>query len=229
MTAASGRRLINKLGEDAIPVMGGGPVKASAVWKRGWAIAKDATGYLVPFTEATGLTSAGVAEEDVDATGASSGDLWARAVTATCEFENGANSDAFAITDGPKVAYAGDNQTACKTSNSGARSILGVFSHLDPESGKPMVWVGPQAAAVAQALSLLGTVQQRVLTLVAGTVTDASNFVISASSVVIPIRESTGGTEGNLTTTKSAGAPGSVTVNSSSALDTSKVRVLVIG
>lgn len=153
MTAAAARIPISEIGTGALPAYVGGGAAASAKWFRGWSLAKNAAGYLVPFTTATGLTSAGIAEDDLDATGYADGDLEGRARAQCHERENGPGGDAFLVTDPPAVAYGSDNQTACKTSAGDTRSIMGVFLYLDPESGKPVVWVGPAAAAMGAAMA----------------------------------------------------------------------------
>lgn len=72
------------------------------------------------------------------------------------------------------------------------------------------------------------SVQQGVATLVAGTVTVATAN-ITAGSVIVPIRETPGGTPGDLSIgSPTPGTPGSFAINSTDGGDTSKVRWLVL-
>jgi len=72
-------------------------------------------------------------------------------------------------------------------------------------------------------------VQSAEVTLVAGTATE-STLTYTASSQVIPIRNTGAGTEGDLSVgTITPGAPGSAVIDSANGADTSTVTVLVIG
>jgi len=86
------------------------------------------------------------------------------------------------------------------------------------------------AQGTADAAVPLASVQQAVGTMVAGSVTFAA-FTLTASSVVVPIKEvEDGAASGALTVGAiTPGAPGSVTITSDDNAETSTIRALVIG
>lgn len=85
------------------------------------------------------------------------------------------------------------------------------------------------AQGTADAAVPKASVQQGVATLVAGTAAVATANITAASKVV-PIRETEGGVIGDLSiSAQTPGTPGSFNIDSSNALDTSKVRWLVLG
>ncbi len=126
---------------------------------RGWHAMRNAAGYLVPITAATGLTSAGMATADADNTNGSDGDLvvdvWVQPVNVPfC----GGGADALTDAMAPCVCWGLDNQTIGATSGSGARSVYGLFLGVDTSTNPSsyMVWPGPVAAALCASLLATG-------------------------------------------------------------------------
>lgn len=156
MTAATNRKDIFALAR-AVPARVKVSAKANAIWKKGWHLATDSTGFAVKFTEALGLKSAGLALEDVDNTGGADGAITSECVSSPFVQENGTAGDVLAIADLGSVVYMADNQTACKTSNDGARSPGGVLIDLDADTGKPVIFGGPIGAALAASIDDLGS------------------------------------------------------------------------
>jgi hypothetical protein len=141
------------MGTSALPQRIQAKVAGSTAIKRGWLCMYNASGYLVPATASTTLSSAGIAEEDIDTTGISDGVKSITVIQGTVDLAFGDSGDA--ITDANLSAptvWAIDNQTVGATSGSSARSVAGVFMGINPDTGLARVWVGPAAFAVGTAL-----------------------------------------------------------------------------
>lgn len=88
-------------------------------------VAVNSSGYVVPFSEATGLRAIGVAAEEKDNTDGASGALVCQIDCGIFKFANSTNSDAITNAHIGQICYGVyDNQVA-RTSNSGARSPAG--------------------------------------------------------------------------------------------------------
>jgi len=110
------------------------PVKASTIIYEGATVATDSSGYAVPASEATGLKCWGVAEETVDNSAGSNGTLFIKVRCGVFSRDVGTSGDAFAQADIGKTAYAMDDHTMGKTSNTGARSPAGIFMGYDTDN-----------------------------------------------------------------------------------------------
>lgn len=151
MTAATERVEISSHGDQAIPCYGGGGVKTNEVIKRGWLVATDTNGLLVELVTATGLIAAGIALEDIDMTGLTTGSKSIRTRIGVIEAFNSGGADELDNGDMGAPVFGVDNQTVAKTSGGGTRSQVGVMHGLNTETGKVRVFVGPIATAIAAA------------------------------------------------------------------------------
>lgn len=152
MTAATGRVPRNiRTAREALPSADKLPLAADVAPFAGWLMARNSSGYGVPFTETIGLISAGRAQRDQDA-GSSDGEAAVLVDTMVEDIDqSSAEGDSFVDGDAPAVAYGIDNNTIGK--NSTGRSIAGVFLGINPSTGKARLWSG--VAAHAMAIGLL--------------------------------------------------------------------------
>ena len=88
-------------------------------------------------TTATGKVCVGVADDTVDNSGGSAGDLQVPVRRGCFQFANSASTDALANTDYGATCYIVDNQTVAKTDGSSARSKAGIVRGVDSNG----VWV----------------------------------------------------------------------------------------
>lgn len=120
-------------------------VKASTKIYAGGMVATDATGYAVPAATSTALKVWGIAEDTVDNTAGSSGDLLVRVRRGAFNLNVGTSGDALTIADIGAMVYAIDDNTVGKTSGSSARSIAGKF--IGYEDSLPYFEITGQVAA----------------------------------------------------------------------------------
>lgn len=152
MTATTNRVPRNtRTADKAIPSAWKFDMPAGVEAKKGWLMAyRLADGLAVPFTEATNLGSAGVAQSD-QAAGTADG-----AVGVICDgmledFDmSTAGGDSFTNADIPAIAYGVSNHEVGKLST--GRSIAGIFFGLNPDTGKARCFVGPAAFTMAKAM-----------------------------------------------------------------------------
>lgn len=130
MAAATKARNVKHYGPDK-GYIHGCKVKANAVICAGTMIGKDATGYYVPVTAATGLSAVMVALQDADATGKANGALEIEGATGIFGMEIASAGDALAQTDVGATVYGLDNQTAAKTNGGSTRSAIGVLARVE--------------------------------------------------------------------------------------------------
>lgn len=114
------------------------PVLATTKVLAGTIVALTAAGYAQGGATATTLTAVGMADETVDNTAGSSGDLkvpvrndgWFR-------FANSASGDLITIAEIGDSCYIVDNQTVAKTDGTGTRSVAGKIRDVDAAG----VWI----------------------------------------------------------------------------------------
>lgn len=134
MTATTTERTLLQCGESAAPylVPGEFDVAASTKIVGGTIVCVDASGNATPAVTASSAVSAlrvvGIAENTVDNTAGSAGDLKIRVRTGIQRFINGDAITKSSIND---LAFAGDNQTVYKSSASGTRPRCGVIRNVD--------------------------------------------------------------------------------------------------
>lgn len=119
-------------------------VAASTKIFKGALVVLNATGYLTNATGAAGEAIRGVAQQYVDNSAGSAGDLSCDVMQGAFEFHNSSSTDQITIADAEKVCYVVDNHTVAKTSNAGVRAIAGVVQSIAPD-GKVRVRVGHRA------------------------------------------------------------------------------------
>lgn len=132
-------------------------------------------------------------------------------------------------------AAASASDLAATTLGAGA-SLIGIYdvaenltaTNVEAAFAEIFASIGPIVDAATGAVPL-ASVQTGSATLVAGEAAVAT-ATLTNGSVILPIRDVLGGTAGALTITAvTPGAPGTFTLTSASATDTSVVRWLVIG
>ncbi|MBI1201485.1 MAG: hypothetical protein GC182_03130 [Rhodopseudomonas sp.] len=106
-------------------------------------VMRNASGYAVKGATATGLVGVGRAEERVDNSGGSAGDLPIKVRPGIFRYANSASGDLITIADINKPCYAVDDQTVAKTDGTGTRSIAGFIDAVDSVG----VWVKFDEAA----------------------------------------------------------------------------------
>jgi hypothetical protein len=94
-------------------------------------------GYAKPGAVATGKVAVGRAEEQVDNSGGSNGDVTVRVKRGVFLFNNSAASDAIALSDVGANCYIVDDETVAKTNGTNTRSVAGKIEDVSAEG----VWV----------------------------------------------------------------------------------------
>lgn len=139
MAATAARKTAERDGKQfSFPMDGGSQVFKGAM------VALDASGNAVDVTEATGLIICGIAEESVDNTDGSNGDLRVTVRAGVFKLANATAGDAITAADIGNPAYATDNETVSDVAT--GRSIAGCIVDVDDDGG---IWVkmGPDASA----------------------------------------------------------------------------------
>jgi hypothetical protein len=112
------------------------PVKAATKIYAGALVVLDA-GKAKGGAAATGLIAVGRAEEQVDNSDGSDGDLTVKVRRGTFRYANSASTDAITMSEVGKTVYIVDDQTVAKTDGSSARSAAGICRFVDSAG----VWV----------------------------------------------------------------------------------------
>jgi hypothetical protein len=92
---------------------------------------RNSSGYVTKGATATGAVGCGRAEERVDNSGGSAGDLDVRYRPGIFRFANSASTDLIGITEIGKPCYVVDDQTVAKTDGTASRSIAGFVEGVD--------------------------------------------------------------------------------------------------
>jgi hypothetical protein len=148
----------------------------------------------------------------------------------------GANGETWTAADRYQIAYGVDNQTVSKVAT--GKSPAGIV--FDVKGGLPWVLSHPSLAPMLASPGDAPLVAPQVLqaTLVAGTVTVATGFDLRATSIIVPVRRTAGGTTGNdyIVTARTSGAAGtaSITIQAQTAgvlvnTDTSVIDIIIFG
>lgn len=140
MAAATRNRNTKHYGPHVAGMIHGAKVKANAVIYAGTMFGRDATGYVVPVTAATGLIAVSVAKQSADATGKASGALEIEGYTGVFGMDIGTAGDALTELDVGKTVYGIDNQTVGKTDGGATRSAVGKLVRV--EGGQAFVQFG---------------------------------------------------------------------------------------
>ncbi|WP_172298341.1 hypothetical protein [Pseudoruegeria sp. HB172150] len=145
MTALTkNRNTLQAIGDNRV-----GLVAASTLIYAGAFLMRNAAGYLVEGQTATGLVGVGRAEEQVDNSDGSAGDLSASYRVGIFRFANSTSTDEITQADIGALCYAVDDQTVAKTDGTATRSAAGVVHDVD-EAG---VWVRFDEALTAAAVA----------------------------------------------------------------------------
>lgn len=112
------------------------PAAASAVLA-GTIVVINASGYAEAASTATGKIAVGVAEESVDNSGGSAGDLNVPVRRGVFAFANSADTDEITLADVGSTCYLVDNQTVAKTDDESNRSAAGTVRDVNDDG----VWV----------------------------------------------------------------------------------------
>lgn len=112
------------------------PAAASKVLA-GTIVVLNAAGYAEGATTAAGKTAVGVAEDTVDNSAGSAGDLNVPVRRGVFAFANSASTDEIKLTDVGSTCYLVDNQTVAKTDGSASRSAAGTVRDVNDDG----VWV----------------------------------------------------------------------------------------
>ena len=94
-------------------------------------VMRNAAGFVTKGATATGSVGCGRAEERVDNSGGSAGDLDIRYRPGIFRFANSAAADLIGITEIGKPCFVVDDQTVAKTDGTGTRSLAGFVEGFD--------------------------------------------------------------------------------------------------
>ncbi len=133
MTATTTERLPIRRAADQLSFPAAAGVKILA----GTIVVGNASGNAEPGTTATGKVGLGIAEQTVDNTSGSAGDLQVPIRRGCFRFANSGSTDAITNADYGSTCYVVDNQTVAKTNGSATRSPAGVVRGVDAAG----VWV----------------------------------------------------------------------------------------
>jgi hypothetical protein len=114
-----------------------GGVAAAQLIYAGAIVCRNAAGYLVKGSTATGLVGVGRAEAQGDNTAGAAGDVVLRYRPGIYHYANSTAGDLITIADIGKACYVVDDQTVAKTSGTGTRSKAGMVEMIDSQG----VWV----------------------------------------------------------------------------------------
>ncbi|WP_425099141.1 hypothetical protein [Tropicibacter sp. S64] len=115
-----------------------GDVAAATLIYAGAIVMRDSSGNLIEGQTATGLVGVGRAEERVDNSAGSAGDLTCDYRMGVFAYANSASGDLITKADIGNVCYAVDDQTVAKTNGSSTRSPAGIVDYVDAQGN---VWV----------------------------------------------------------------------------------------
>ncbi|PTW61423.1 hypothetical protein C8N35_102132 [Breoghania corrubedonensis] len=127
MTALSQDRNTPRLQGD----MRRGDVAAATLIYAGAIVMRDAAGNLNDGATATDLVGAGRAEEQVDNSSGSAGDLTCNYRSGVFRYANSTSTDEITKADIGAVCFAVDDQTVAKTDGTGTRSPAGFIDGVD--------------------------------------------------------------------------------------------------
>jgi len=123
-----------------------GPVKADTTIYAGALVCRDASGWMVPGSTATGLKPVGRANAIADNAGGSNGDITVDVERGVFRWNNSADSDEIAKADIGNICYVVDDETVAKTSATGTRSRAGTIVDVDAQGVWVLVGYGLQDA-----------------------------------------------------------------------------------
>lgn len=125
-----------------------GAVAASQLIYAGAIVMRNAAGFLVKGSTATGLIGVGRAEHRADNASGSAGDMQLRYRPGVYQFANSASTDEITAADIGALCYVVDDQTVAKTAATATRSPAGFVEDVDEQG----VWVRFDAALTRTAI-----------------------------------------------------------------------------
>ncbi len=146
----------------------------------------NSSGYAVPGSTATGLKAIGRAEEGVDNSDGSDGDLTVKVKVGTFLYGNSSSTDEITAADIGNLCYIADDQTVAKTSASSTRSPAGYIVDVNDEG----VWVTTGLGLLVSPSGAL-TVANNLSDL-ASAATARGNLGVNKINLVIPVGSLTG-------------------------------------
>jgi hypothetical protein len=129
MTALTADRNTPRLTGDNKPML----MAAAAKIFAGSIVMRNATGYATKGATALGLRGAGIAQEQVDNSAGSAGDLSITVREGVYRVGNSAAADEIVDDDIGKLCYVVDDQTVAKTNGSNTRSVAGIVAGVDAQ------------------------------------------------------------------------------------------------
>ncbi len=141
MTALAAPRNTRPYAGDPVPNVLSIAVAAAVHLYPGALIAKNSSGYGVPFSATTGLVAMGRCEGDYDNTSGAAADKTAAVRQGVFPWNNSTSTDAITIADIGKPCFGVDDQTVAKTDANGTRSLAGIV--IDVTSDGVFVLSGP--------------------------------------------------------------------------------------
>src|SRR5690606_6644028 len=100
-------------------------------------VMRTATGHLTEGATATGSVGVGRAEEQVDNSGGSAGDVSITVRPGIFRYKNSASTDAITVAEIGDPCFVVDDETVAKTNGTGTRSLAGFIHDVDDQG----VWV----------------------------------------------------------------------------------------
>ena len=110
---------------------------AAALIHAGALVMRNADGFITKGATATGSVGVGRAEERVDNSGGSAGDLLVNVRPGRFRYNNSASTDEITIAEIGDVCFIVDDETVAKTDGGGTRSPAGFVADIDDQG----VWV----------------------------------------------------------------------------------------
>lgn len=197
---------------------------AAALIFAGALVMRNAAGFVTKGATATGAVGCGRAEERVDNSGGSAGDLDVRYRPGIFRYANSASTDLIGVTEIGKPCYVVDDQTVAKTSGSGVRSpagfvagvdSLGVWVDFDEE--KMAAWQQGRKKAVQLRLTTIagsGSPVYRAVSPFSGLITQIASIIELALTIgdatLTPKIGATDITGGVITITQAGSAAGDI-------------------
>lgn len=155
MTALATKRSTVRYGDAPVPSLLLFGVAAAAVIHQGALVAIDEDGYLVPADDNATLRVVGRAEESVDNTDGSDGDLTCNVRTGVFKWANSAGVDALTSAHVGEPAYAVDDQTVARSSAAGVRPPAGIVVGVESDGVYVETHFGLAVPTQAQTITLL--------------------------------------------------------------------------
>lgn len=131
MTALTADRKTPQYGRGLHPEKRYLPVAASTKIYAGSQVALNASGYAVPASADPTLRIMGIADAQADNSAGTAGAIYVTVLRGCFGLVNSSSTDAISATDIGALCYAADDQTVARTSNRGARPVVGRVQFIE--------------------------------------------------------------------------------------------------